>query len=487
MAKFLTEKNILWGMIFLYIIFFGIFTSLRHYNFQTQAWDMGIFTQTIWNTVNGRFMANSLEGIKLEVPIKNHFGVHMSPFLLLLAFPYFFIPSPYLLLIIQTIGMALGAWPLYLLAKRVLDGGWAILISAVYLFYPSLHWANAFDFHEITFFIPLFLAAVYFTEVKKWSWAILFLILAASTKEDAILATALFGLYLFLRAIKPPAGGIPKKWPLESKIGLALFLLSVLYFLLSTKIIMPAYGSSASRLGYRSAYLRTNAAEIIKNALNPLFVTQTLFTPQKLLYLLIIFSPLVFLPLFSWLGIFLLLPGLAENLLTNYPFQFSGLYHYDAILIPGVFIGAIYALKYWQRKWPKISKIKYLIILAAALNFLIRSPLSPFLFPTELFRDNPHWEALRKMTRLVPSDVSVTAPANLIPHLTNREQIYVLGTEPFQTDIVLIDGGDLSGFGNEAVFQNYADSYALSGNYDINSFNDRYFIFSKKGIQLAGD
>ena len=207
---------------------------------------------------------------------------------------------------------------------------------------------------------------------------------------------------------------------------------------------MPAYGSGVSRFGYRYAHLGTNAAEIIKNALNPLFVMKTLFTPQKLLYLLIIFSPLVFLPLFSWLGIFLLLPGLAENLLSNYPFQISGFYHYDAILIPGVFIGAVYALKYWREKWPGISKIKYLIIFAAALNFLVRSPLSPFLFPTEFFRDNPHWEALRKMTRLVPPNVSVTAPTNLIPHLTNREQIYMLGTEPFQTDIVLMDGGDLS-------------------------------------------
>src|SRR3989338_2492310 len=101
-----------WTAIVIYIIIFGVVTSLRHYNFQTQAWDLGIFDQVVWNIANGNGMSTTLEFVQ------NHFAVHMSPILYLLAPGYLVFPSPYFLLILQTIALALGAWPLYLLAKR---------------------------------------------------------------------------------------------------------------------------------------------------------------------------------------------------------------------------------------------------------------------------------------------------------------------------------------------------------------------------------
>ena len=85
---------------------------------------------------------------------------------------------------------------------------------------------------------------------------------------------------------------------------------------------------------------------------------------------------------------------------------------------------------------------------------------------------------------MAPGNASVSAHTNLVPHLAKREQIYMLGTEPFPTDIVLIDGADLSGFANEEVFQAYADHYINSGNYDFEALNNRYFILYKKGIKL---
>src|SRR3989344_3065214 len=106
--NFISSQKMIWLLIASYILVFGIFVSLRHYNFQTQAWDLGIFVQTFWNTINGRFLTNNIEGIKQEGIIKNHFGVHMSPFLILLVPGYALFPTPYYLLIIQTVALALG-------------------------------------------------------------------------------------------------------------------------------------------------------------------------------------------------------------------------------------------------------------------------------------------------------------------------------------------------------------------------------------------
>ena len=71
------ENKFLYISIVIYIVVFSVISVLQHSHFKTQAWDMGIFDQSMWNTVHGRFMENSIE----EIP--NHFGVHMSPFLLL--------------------------------------------------------------------------------------------------------------------------------------------------------------------------------------------------------------------------------------------------------------------------------------------------------------------------------------------------------------------------------------------------------------------
>ncbi|MDO8429926.1 MAG: hypothetical protein Q7S73_00990, partial [bacterium] len=90
----------------------------------------------------------------------------------------------------------------------------------------------------------------------------------------------------------------------------------------------------------------------------------------------------------------------------------------------------------------------------------------------------------RQLVKIVPQNASVTAHTNIVPHLTQREKIYMLGTEPSPADIALIDGADLSGFANEEVFQAYADYYINSGNYNFETLNNRYFILYKKGIQL---
>src|SRR3989344_651265 len=148
---------IVFAAIFIYISVLGSVSVSRHYNFQTQAWDMGIFVQTFWNTAQGRIMQNSIE----EVP--NHFGVHMSPILFLLVPGFLIFPSAYYLLIIQTLALAFGALPLYLFAKKILQRkDFALLLAIGYLLYPSLHRVNLFDFHPISFFPPLLFAALYF-------------------------------------------------------------------------------------------------------------------------------------------------------------------------------------------------------------------------------------------------------------------------------------------------------------------------------------
>lgn len=462
-------------MILIYIAVFGVFTAVRQYNFQTQTWDMGIFIQTFWNTIHGQIMQNTLE----ELP--NHLAIHMSPFLFLLVPFYALLPSPYTLLIIQTLAMALGAWPLYLLAKKILGNGkLALGLAAGYLLYPSLHWLNVFDFHEIAFLPPLLLAAFYFINEKRWGWAGIFFALSAATKEDAIIAVAFAGLYLLVKKSDSRYW-----WSAEKKFGLIALLLAIGYFLLATKVIMPALGGGLLRLD-RYAQFGGTVPEIFQNIIRqPSILADTLFNAYKLKYVFWLFFPVAFLPLFSRSALILLIPGLTENLLTNFKSQFAGFYQYDAVLIAGIFIASIFGFKNLLEKWPAKSKIIHKTLIAAPIaGYLILSPLNPIFFPIDLFRSNPQWEAYRQMIKMVPPQASVAAHTNLIPHLANRERIYMLGKESFPTDYILIDGADPFGFTDAKTFEDYANNYIDSGQYEVTALEERYFVLKKKDSQI---
>jgi len=489
----LTEKWILWGMILLYIAVFGSVAALRHYNFYTQTWDLAAFVQSFWSATQGHGLTNSLE------QVENHLGVHWSPFLFLLVPFYFFFRSPYALLFLQTAALAIGALPVFYFAKQKLPSPWPFAVAAAYLLYPGLQWTNLYDFHEISFFVPLFLSSIYFMEARRWGWAGFFLALSAAVKEDAIIAVAFAGIYLlfaFRSSAAPVKIGIRhesriKSWIKNKPFGVFVIILALVYFLLAVKVFMPAVGGGVLRFD-RYANLGENPAAIVKNvAANPVLLANALFDGRKISYLFWLFLPIAFLPFFQWRAWLLLIPGLAENLLTDYHFQFSGLYHYDAILIPGVFIGAIHGLNNLMRlSFPrgqesgnnsgfrvKPGMAKVLLAVAASV-FIIRSPLGAVHFPVDYFQHSPVKEAYRHLVRLVPDDpgVSVAALTNLVPHLSHRKQINALGREPGLADLVLADLADQFGFKDAGEFQSYLDGYLKSGLYKAQLFEDRYLV-----------
>ncbi|MGD8599156.1 MAG: DUF2079 domain-containing protein, partial [Anaerolineae bacterium] len=105
-----------WALVALYVAFFGVLTIQQHNAFQTTAFDLGNVDQAVWNTRHGRlFHMTNIEGLT------NRLGTHVEPILLPLSLLYFVWSDPRLLLFVQTGVIALGAWPVYLLAKRKLD------------------------------------------------------------------------------------------------------------------------------------------------------------------------------------------------------------------------------------------------------------------------------------------------------------------------------------------------------------------------------
>src|SRR5487761_2644618 len=91
-------------------------SMLKHATYHSSLIDLGIFDQVIWNTAHGRWFWDTLDPY---VQLNHDFlGQHFSPGLALLAPLYWFAPSVNTLLAAQTLALALGAVPIFVLAAR---------------------------------------------------------------------------------------------------------------------------------------------------------------------------------------------------------------------------------------------------------------------------------------------------------------------------------------------------------------------------------
>ncbi|MAF14211.1 MAG: hypothetical protein CMI53_04990 [Parcubacteria group bacterium] len=457
MINFIKENKVIIILVVIYFFIFATLSSLRHYTFQTQTWDLAAFEQSFYNTVHGNLMWNNFEGT-------SHFAIHFSPFLLLLVPIYFVFQSPYTLLIIQSLALALGALPLYFLAKEKMEKKWAILVSLLYLLYPSLHWVNLFDFHAVPFAVPLILAAFYFIQKNNYLWSSIFLILTATVAENMIVAVFFIGVYLLLFK--------------NRKYGLAVALLSLIYFILVAKVIMPAFGGGIVRLDRYTDFGDSATSIITGVILNPSLTLQTIFTQAKMIYLLKVFLSVAFLPFVAWQTLVLTIPGLLQNLLTTFNFQFANFYQYDSILIPFILISTALGIRKTLNKFSTKIVLGSVIFMTIA-GFVWNSPLSPLNFPLPRFTDE-RAKVFREIVKQIPPEASVAAYTNLVPHLTHRQNINMLGHEKVLADYVIIDGDDLLGFASLEDFEIYFDNYRQAGQHEILLIDERYYILKPK-------
>jgi len=114
-------------LIVAYIVLFGTLSLRRHQNLGTNALDLGYTDQAVWNTLHGRpfrFSTFVDAAFSLDIPIGQFrqpdvlLGYHVEPILALVAPLYLLHDGPETLLWLQTLALALGAVPLYAIARN---------------------------------------------------------------------------------------------------------------------------------------------------------------------------------------------------------------------------------------------------------------------------------------------------------------------------------------------------------------------------------
>ena len=317
-------------------------TVLRYDTFKASAFDLGNMDQVLWNTIHGRWFQFTNQAADWYGP-PTRLAIHVEPIILLLSLLYAFHADPRILLVFQTLALAAGAFPIFLLTRKYLPE-WPLLaplMTVVYLLSPALLGLNIFDFHPISLATPLLLYAVLALTYKRYGWFIAACVLASACKEDIPLTVAILGLFVIWKYKLP-------------RLGLTLTVGGLLWSFIAFGIVIPHFypGAQHNNFWYRYEALGSSPGEAVVNVLlHPWLLFTTFITLDRVYYLANLFRSSGFVCVLAPEWFLMALPGLAEILLSTDPLLYSGVFHYNAAIIPFVMLASIHGTRRLIHIW----------------------------------------------------------------------------------------------------------------------------------------
>jgi uncharacterized membrane protein len=412
--------HIVWLFIIAYTVFFSWFTIQKHYAFWSTAGDLGFYDQAFWSTLNGRPLYISLWNDLGNVTL----AYHVEPILFLFLPAYAICPGAETLLVLQSFFLALGALPIYWIAKRKISESAGMVFAALYLMYPALHGINQFDFHFSAIAIPLFLFSFYYAEERSYPISALFGILTIMCKEDATLTIGAMALYVFLTNWKEI-----KKSRFRSKalvFSVLMILISVIWFLVATQIIVPHFNATGTYL-----HLGKFFPSLMKFQFP---VSELLFgIDEKFIFALILLAPLLFLSLLDPLSFMITLPSWAILTFSQHAPAYHIGFHYSYSLVPFIFVAAIYGLERLMLDRKVLKRILALLLILGVLFVAFESPTPLGVLVGEVYgfphaKEIPtiteHDRILYRIIDLVPQNASLSTQNDIFPHVCHRFDIH---------------------------------------------------------------
>ena len=501
-------------MVLLFSVFFIAFVTSRQDAFLTAAEDMGNMDQAVWSIIHGQILHQTICNVVSDTNCYSaagisRFAIHFEPMLFPVSLLYFIWSGPKTLLVLQTLVVASGAFPAFWLARlRLRNELAAVAIALVYLLYPAQQQATIFEFHSVTFTASLLLFTLYFMYTRRTLWLFVFAILSMACKEEIPLVIAFFGLWSII---------FQHRW----RTGLGLVLLAIGWVGLTFLAYRYFSPTGHPLLASRYAYLGSGPVEIVRNILlHPKsLISQHVLERYHLLYLRILLAPVGYLPLLAPWILVLAVPSLAFNLFSSDPNQYLGVFHYSAEIVPVLIFATIEAIVVilWGLQWflnsireQKEYKQKQPVEQSVAST----RPLGRFLHPAMLIiligfvifnvvRENYPYGSLpisrgfswpqvtthdtmaQRFIDLIPSSASVSAQSSLVPHLSERNSIYLFPYQDDYADYIFLDITSFTYPYTSNQYTSEVKKILLSGKYGVVAAQDGYLLL-KKGLPAPG-
>jgi len=469
------ETVVVWALMGAFTSAYLIACLVKYRYYLYNDFDMAMDAHAAWMLLHGSFH-NSIIGVHY---LGNHMRLLMAP----IAPIYGLFPNCVTLLVIQTIGVAVGALPVFWLARREIHNGFvAVCFAALYLLYPALGYVCLYEFHPEALTTTTLLFTFYFLWTGRPGWMTVFALVSVLGKEDVAVAVLSMAAYaLVIRR--------PKRWQYAAILaGIAIASL-----VLSFVVVMPPLNQG--KVGLEKIYGQwgpTTGQALVAMAKDPARAIETFFsTPGfpgdsqfKLEYHVHILAPVMFLSLLSPLTLALALPAEAQHLLSQRITEHSIVYHYTTHVTPFVILAAILGLRNLARWLTRGSLIRIAsamrtkalarracVLLAGAavgVSLVCNSlfgpligvgvfqsfPISEQTWPTTYDRAMAPY--MDRMVARIPAGVPVAADFRFLPRLVNRREIhslhhifmgnYTLSAEPYPVpgniEAVAVDTAD---------------------------------------------
>ena len=441
MLEHIKNHRLAWLITFVYGTVFCLISLVNHYNFRTYGLDLGIYTHGIYSYahLNWHTFTLGLEGQPF-----NHLGNHFSPIVMLLS-PFYYLFGTYTLLILQIAAILFGGWGVYRFAKERLQGIQPELVMILFFSMWGIYSALAYDWHAnvmAAMFVPWFIV---FYEREDWKKAILMCARVLLCKENMAvwMAAIIAGLALRNLFSKP----METNWLMTgSLLGIAL-----VYFIVVQTVVMPSLNplKLSNHLGNYS-HLGDGPDGVIKTILTKprhifylmfesLQEEELTFKLKTQLHFMVLVSggiALVYRPQY----LIMLAPIYAQKMLSSNPSHWGVYSQYSIEFAPIISLAVVEWMKGFQFSKLKVSILVGFIGLASVFNWHPTRPNTNF-FKAEHYQSGLNSKAIYDALELIPDNAAVSASNVIVPHIANREKIYLYPVLNDAEYVVLLASG----------------------------------------------
>ncbi len=406
------------------------------------AGSTGLYTQMLWHMSQTFGQSTSLEFGE----VASHFAAHISPiFYIYLPF-YALIPSPITLMVLQALAVCSAVIPLYLIARhRGLARGAAVAVGGLALLLPAVMGGTTEGLHELALLLPLLLWLLWALEKQRSVWVAVFALLCLCVRETAALYVFTVGLYWLLSHGSKADYDSAKEARRNRWVAVALMVVGLAYLIVALAILTYAgKGTLITRYenvtGVYNTSFRTLCWEII---MNPAVALYEMLTVSKLHFVMALLLPLGLLPLRGKrkAALVCIIPLLLINLLPDAAYQYNPDFPYGFGVAALALYLTVVALSECQAHTDMTRTAKQRLTAAVCFALIIGAFFVGDRYAADLtyaVTAGDEIAAMDEILEALPSDAAVSASGHLIPHLSDRTEIYRLDTEMY-TDYVALD------------------------------------------------
>ena len=263
-----SHRKLLWLLVLQGIVL-TVTAVFKLYSFQWNIWDVGIYSDIIFNTSKGNFYSS--------YNLAHNWGDHFTPSMSVLSIFYWIYPSSHWMTLSKVLALIVSPiliWKIcenvFTEKKQVYYVGLTLSLFWLFFYAPIVN-SSYFAFHPSSLAAPAILYSFLCLQKKEWWKLILIFIFLIGLKEHLASVLIGFGLYMIINTQ-------------QKKSGFILVILGISTIVVIMWVIMPYYRN------YAPAWTAGNVENI------------SLFTDVsgKLIYFSKLLIPFGFLPLIYW-------------------------------------------------------------------------------------------------------------------------------------------------------------------------------------------